>query len=425
MPMTATHPTAGVLDATLPDLGVSLEWDAIHRPKTPVGLSCRGCGNPVHAKLSPQNLRFFAHNREEADCPLNGESIAHRLLKAELAAALRAAGWHAELEVPGTGWRADVLGTSPDGQRRVAWEAQLASTTAEELRERTERMAAEMVDVCWVTDADAFWLRHVPSVRVRADDAGLLTVIDGAARFIGAVCPDPRRCQEVRSAGPCAGHGSWSAPPGLTLATFVASVCRGQLRPVTMRRYFEAPVDARSNGTIAWTTKTYVDTEKEALLAQARRQAWDEEQAKAARAHENQIEALMTRQQALVRITVAYYKRTTGQRARALDGAREPSWAMGVPVLVEDSPVAVICPVASRVANDPAIQRRLHGLTVIVATEAEQQRLAKACSREQQFRVVHVPSAPASASRATVSPTPSGGNGISVREAVSRMFGGY
>jgi hypothetical protein len=39
---------------------------------------------------------------------------------------IRAAGWHAELEVAGDGWRADVHAASPDGQRRTAWEAQLA-----------------------------------------------------------------------------------------------------------------------------------------------------------------------------------------------------------------------------------------------------------------------------------------------------------
>lgn len=128
-PLTATHPTAGGVDATLPDLGGQVTWESIHRPKAPVGLLCRGCDNGVRAKLSPTGLRFFAHNREEADCPLDGETIHHRLLRAELAADLRDAGWHAKLEVPGNGWRADVLGTAPDGLRRMAWEAQLASTT--------------------------------------------------------------------------------------------------------------------------------------------------------------------------------------------------------------------------------------------------------------------------------------------------------
>lgn len=63
--------------------------------------------------------------------------MAHRLLKLQLASAIRDAGWYAELEVAGEGWRADVLATSPDGTRRMAWEAQLAQITVDELRERT------------------------------------------------------------------------------------------------------------------------------------------------------------------------------------------------------------------------------------------------------------------------------------------------
>ena len=78
-------------------------------------------------------MRFFAHDADAPNCGLAGESLAHRLLKIELASAIRAAGWHAELEVPGNGWRADVLATSPDGKTRMAWEAQLAASTAEDL----------------------------------------------------------------------------------------------------------------------------------------------------------------------------------------------------------------------------------------------------------------------------------------------------
>src|SRR3546814_5673800 len=73
--------------------------------------------------------------------------MAHRLLKLQLASAIRDAGWYAELEVAGEGWRADVLATSPDGTRRMAWEAQLAQITGAELRERTARMEASGVPV--------------------------------------------------------------------------------------------------------------------------------------------------------------------------------------------------------------------------------------------------------------------------------------
>jgi hypothetical protein len=50
------------------------------------------------------------------------------LLEPAIAAAVRAADWNAVLEAEGPQrqWRADILATSLDGRRRVAWEAQLA-----------------------------------------------------------------------------------------------------------------------------------------------------------------------------------------------------------------------------------------------------------------------------------------------------------
>jgi competence protein CoiA len=47
-----------------------------------------------------------------------------------------------------------VLATSPDGARRIAFEAQLAAATVEDLTERTATMGADDVEVCWVTDKD-------------------------------------------------------------------------------------------------------------------------------------------------------------------------------------------------------------------------------------------------------------------------------
>lgn len=132
---------------------------------------CRECAASVHAKQSSLGQRFFAHD-VGSSCPASGESVAHRLLKTELAAAIRDAGWVAELEVPGTGWRADVLAASPDGARRVAWEAQLASATVADLQERTDTMRAELDAVCWVTDQDVPWMRQVPSLRLRRYDTG-------------------------------------------------------------------------------------------------------------------------------------------------------------------------------------------------------------------------------------------------------------
>lgn len=156
--MTAAHPVHGLLDATVDDLGAGIAWEQIHRVSPLEPLTCRGCSAAMSAKVSTRGLRFFSHRAAARDCPSAGETLAHRLLKLELAGAIRDAGWHAELEVPGNGWRADVLASSPDGSRRIAFEAQLASATIEDLRERTATIAAEDVEVCCLTDRDVLRL---------------------------------------------------------------------------------------------------------------------------------------------------------------------------------------------------------------------------------------------------------------------------
>ncbi|MFE5301844.1 competence CoiA family protein [Streptomyces sp. NPDC056632] len=94
------------------------------------------------------------------------------MLKLELAAAARVAGWFAELEVAaqdGT-WRADVMVSSPDGTLRMAWEAQLSPITDDDIRARTARYRAEGIRVCWVSPHEQApnGIDVVPAVRVRA-----------------------------------------------------------------------------------------------------------------------------------------------------------------------------------------------------------------------------------------------------------------
>ena len=85
----------------------------------------------MHAKVSRHGLRFFAHAPGAPTCALALETIAHHLLKLELANAARAAGVHAEMEVrgPDGAWRADVMASDPGGAWRWALEAQLAPIT--------------------------------------------------------------------------------------------------------------------------------------------------------------------------------------------------------------------------------------------------------------------------------------------------------
>src|SRR5215218_4682392 len=71
------------------------------------GLRTACCFAPAYASHSPLGLRFFAHKVRPEDCSWAGESDAHQHLKAAAAEAVRArAGWQADVEVCGEGWRA-------------------------------------------------------------------------------------------------------------------------------------------------------------------------------------------------------------------------------------------------------------------------------------------------------------------------------
>ncbi len=193
MALTALHPEAGRLDVSQPDLGGGLAWSDIYRARPRPGLTCPECGWGVHAKHTPRprRVRMFAHDAgRPPQCTLAEESWEHHLLKLEMAGAIRAAGWHADMEVAahdGT-WRADVMATSPDGERRMAWEAQLSPITVDDIRARTARYRAHGIGVCWVSPhaRAPLWMGEVPSIRVRPpldDDPGPWMVDDGLAGF--------------------------------------------------------------------------------------------------------------------------------------------------------------------------------------------------------------------------------------------------
>ncbi|MFD5814813.1 competence protein CoiA [Streptomyces sp. NPDC127038] len=183
VPFTAHHAEFGRLDATRTDLGCALTWEAIHRARAP--LRCPACEGQMVARVSVLGLRHFAHRRRTPDCPLAGESPGHLVLKADLAAAARGAGWQATLEVSAAhgGWRADVLAVR-DG-RRFALEAQLSPITESEVRERTQRYAADEVEVCWFDDRGRArpWMTAVPSLHLTNPSQGLRRVRGVIARF--------------------------------------------------------------------------------------------------------------------------------------------------------------------------------------------------------------------------------------------------
>ncbi|MGW6684920.1 competence protein CoiA family protein [[Kitasatospora] papulosa] len=190
MPFTALHAGLGRLDSTLPDLGHQLDWAQLHKARPRPLLVCPQCKWGLHAKVSRYGVRFFCHDSgRPPSCELSNESWEHHMLKLELAAAIRAAGWFAELEVPAAdgSWRADVMASSADGTQRMAWEAQLSPITNDDIQYRTERYRAEGIRVCWVSPhkKPPQWISAVPAVRVRApEDRGQSWMVDdGLAGF--------------------------------------------------------------------------------------------------------------------------------------------------------------------------------------------------------------------------------------------------
>ncbi|MDQ0688701.1 hypothetical protein QFZ56_007664 [Streptomyces achromogenes] len=175
MPFTALHPDLGRVDATLPDLGGGLAWSQIHKVRPRIPLACPECSWSLHPKVSRYGVRFFCHDPgRPPSCELSNESWEHHMLKLEMAAAIRAAGWYAALEVPAEdgSWRADVMASSVDGKQRMAWEAQLSPITLDDIAARTDRHSDEGIRVCWASPHDQTpqWISTVPAVRVRPPD---------------------------------------------------------------------------------------------------------------------------------------------------------------------------------------------------------------------------------------------------------------
>lgn len=166
-------------DAVIDLTDVSDEvWVSIWRQATGDRLRCRSCSQPMHAKQSSATgLRFFAHTNVVPECPSQGESARHLHLKNAFARAFRTAGWVAQLEVAGEGWRADVLVTAPTGQQ-VAFEVQLSPITLDEVQERQRRHQASALHTVWVVSGKRpLWARSQPTVLVTDTDTVVDTVL--------------------------------------------------------------------------------------------------------------------------------------------------------------------------------------------------------------------------------------------------------
>ncbi|GAA4522584.1 hypothetical protein GCM10023191_102040 [Actinoallomurus oryzae] len=293
MSFTALHPELGRIDATLADLGQGLEWENVYRTRPRIWLTCPECGHGVHAKLSPRRTRYFAHDPGRSpDCQLSVESADHHLLKLVLAEAIRRAGWSADLEVPAPdgAWRADVMATSPTSDEdRMAWEAQLSPITDDDIQMRTDRYAADDIDVCWVSSRDRVpWLCTVPAIAVNPASppaaAERWMVHDGLVRFDYA-------------------RGGWVQVDDVTLATFVRWVLGdGLVFHAIGRRYRRIHLpgsNATTRRSASWTTQRSIDAEAEhEAMRQQQEAAKRAREARAREAEERRKQAEARRKQA-------------------------------------------------------------------------------------------------------------------------------
>jgi competence protein CoiA len=343
------------------------------------------------AKRSPLGLRYFAHQPGAPECALAGESLAHHLLKLELAQAARQAGWHADMEVAGPDrtWRADVLAIHPAGGRRIALEAQLAAITLEDVQERTRRMAVDQVPSLWVTDRESCpWLGRVPSIRVHAAGDGPLAVVDGVARFNSGSqrwapvpCPLPqftawllneRIVWHLRASL----SWVWTAPAYQAVEAEAVEQARvEEERRAARARRAQQQRDHRRGEIAARNTASRAAAREEATAAE-----------KAARATLNgPLRQARAADTPGVREAVAVVLAHTGLPVTAGYSMGDPRWAGGVP-LVDDNgvPAAVYYP-RLRLLTGQAF-RLLAGLLLVFPTRASMTYFDQASGRPAAFR---------------------------------------
>ncbi|MFC5143458.1 competence protein CoiA [Streptomyces aureoversilis] len=353
----------------------------------------------MHAKTSHAGLRFFAHAPGAPNCALSGESVAHHLLKLELASAARDAGAHAELEVRGPDgtWRADVLATDPAGAWKVALEAQLAPITDADITARTDKMRADGVTSIWFSDRPRPpWLGTVPSIRLTTQAAGHCPVVaEGLVKFSGPY---------------------WKPAPQVAIADFLRWVFTDKVTVHEPRKPLASPLRQLPQ---VWTAPQYIHAE-DAYLAEEERQWRIREDRRAAlqQAHEKRRDAIrarnaISRAKALEEATAAEQAaRQTGARKlreiaigfrRGIDQALakladehgvsasvgwstgDPRYAGGIPLVVDDGvPAAVFDPDPGRVRGEAFLL--LAGLLLIFPSKDSQRRFENAANIKKRHR---------------------------------------
>jgi hypothetical protein len=129
------------------------EWDSLRSEvkRKSVSLSLPCCDATAFPRVSKLGTRHFFHQRAHG-CSGAGETFQHLWAKTEIVRACADAGWDAQTEVAGNGWRADVLATP--GSARVAFEVQWSPQDEQTCRLRQQRYEADGIRGCWLYRGD-------------------------------------------------------------------------------------------------------------------------------------------------------------------------------------------------------------------------------------------------------------------------------
>lgn len=385
MPLTAIGPEGHDLDATdCPDD----TWAEVYRRRPRVELRCRGCGAPMHAKVSAAGSRFFTHDSLNPTCPSLGETPEHRELKRRIVTILRELGCLAAIEAtPSTGdqggWRADVLGISPDG-RRVAFEVQLAPMTVDEGIERTARYARDGIQCVWVSPRHAHWIGSLPSCHL-TDEDGRLVIDRGLGRL------DTSGAGRWVAAGPVAFE---KLARGLLSDRILIANQVGFVETVGERAFYA------TNATLLVSTRD-AEALTEARAQQARRQEEQarrrEEESRRQVQHATNLTALYQRQERVLQhaiddaaVTLEPGSIWLGVPPTAWDGAlpvkrmlaRGSDKTGGGAAIWATDPSgdrrlwAVVCPIASKTTPSLGWSWKRRGVRVYTETRKEAERLA-------------------------------------------------
>lgn len=403
MPLTAVHEDA-VIDATICSDG---EFSRVHRVRPRALLLCRECGATLHAKESKQGLRFFAHDPQQSGCTSVGESPEHRALKRWIAVAVREVGWTALLEEGPSagdqgGWRADLLAISPEGTRRVAFEVQLASMTATEGAERTERYERDRIETVWITTRHAPWLLAIPSVHAIEFDT-------------------ERPCDPKVDRGIVSTAADWRQFENsqVSLASFIDGYLNSNITLRRVSRYYEEFNYGSKQRTTAHAPAQVFMTAQHGAEHDARERRLNEE-IEREQVHQFHIAELARRQAELLPRVVdeAALHAVAGEFLAVgiqLSWTRPRNWmpgqpakgndktAFGIPVRLEmengaSRLFAVACPVASRISSGLAWSWIKRAVRIYVENDDEASRVAKAMGSRNAIWVL--PSSP-------MAPTPS------------------